>query len=192
MKIKKLFLLLFLVSATFLCACSGGNSSSSDDQVSVADETSAAANETSAAVVNKDGDYTAADAMSTAAANKDGDYTAADETSAAADNKDGDYAAADEMSAAAVYKDGEYTASATGYSGGLKVKVTIEDSNIQSIEIVSHNEVGKQYYEEAIEKIPQAIVDAQSTEIDIIAGATKTSKGIIKAVNKALEEAKLK
>ncbi len=97
-----------------------------------------------------------------------------------------------ETSASAIYKDGEYTASATGYSGGLKVKVVIEDDKIKSVEIISHNEVGKQYYEEAIEKIPQAIVLAQSTEVDAITGATKTSKGIIKAVNKVLEEAKLK
>lgn len=97
-----------------------------------------------------------------------------------------------ETSASAIYKDGEYTASATGYSGGLKVKVVIEDDKIQSVEIISHNEVGKQYYEEAIAKIPLAIVESQSTEVDAIAGATKTSKGIIKAVNKALEEAKLK
>lgn len=58
-----------------------------------------------------------------------------------------------ETSASAIYKDGEYTASATGYSGGLKVKVVIEDDKIKSVEIISHNEVGKQYYEEAIEKI---------------------------------------
>jgi len=97
-----------------------------------------------------------------------------------------------EAASSAIYKDGEYTASATGYSGGLKVKVVIEDDKIKSVEIISHNEVGKQYYEEAIEKIPQAIVLAQSTEVDAITGATKTSKGIIKAVNKVLEEAKLK
>lgn len=96
------------------------------------------------------------------------------------------------LSENSVYKDGEYTASATGYSGGLKVKVKIEDDKIQSVEIISHNEVGKQYYEEAMEIIPKAIVEAQSAEIDTLTGATKTSQGIIKAVNKALEEAKLK
>lgn len=103
-----------------------------------------------------------------------------------------DTSIADETKTNTIYKDGEYTASATGYSGGLKVKVVIEDDKIKSVEIISHNEVGKQYYEEAIEKIPQAIVLAQSTEVDAITGATKTSKGIIKAVNKVLEEAKLK
>lgn len=100
------------------------------------------------------------------------------------------YSNADNTLTSATYKDGEYTASATGYSGGLKVKVTIEDNMIKSIEIVSHNEVGKQYYEEAMATIPQAIINAQSTDVDAIAGATKTSEGIIKAVNKALEEAR--
>lgn len=103
-----------------------------------------------------------------------------------------DTSIADETKANTIYKDGEYTASATGYSGGLKVKVIIENDRIESIEIISHNEVGKQYYEEALEKIPQAIIEAQSAEVDVITGATKTSKGVIKAVNKALEQAEVK
>lgn len=113
--------------------------------------------------------------------------TAAEPTTVAADTSTVDKTKAD-----AIYKDGAYTASATGYSGGLKVKVIIKNDRIESIEIISHNEVGKQYYEEALEKIPQVIIDAQSTEVEAITGATKTSKGVIKAVSKALEEAKVK
>ena len=38
-------------------------------------------------------------------------------------------------------------------------------------------------------KIPQAIIDAQSPEIDTVSGATFSSKGIIHAVEAALENA---
>lgn len=89
----------------------------------------------------------------------------------------------------AKYIPGEYETSSTGYSGGLKVKVVLTENEISSVEVTSHNEVGKQYYEEAIAKIPPLIVEKQSTDVDVISGATKTSNGIIKAVDKALKKA---
>ena len=42
----------------------------------------------------------------------------------------------------------------------------------------------------AIEQLPAKIVEANSTEVDAIAGATITSKAIKEAVNSALESAK--
>ncbi len=76
-----------------------------------------------------------------------------------------------------------------GFGGELKVTVTKEGDKIASVVVDSHNEtngVGTP----AIEQLPAKIVEKNSTEVDIIAGATYTSKAIIYAVNNALDPVK--
>jgi uncharacterized protein with FMN-binding domain/ferredoxin len=88
------------------------------------------------------------------------------------------------------YADGTYTGTGTGFNTGLTVEVTIENNQITNLEIVSHNEtVG--YYESAFETVPTSIITSQSTEVDTVSGATRSSEGIIEAVNDALEQASL-
>lgn len=87
---------------------------------------------------------------------------------------------------ASQYKDGEYTGTATGFRPGLKVKVTVKDGKIAAIEILEHNEKGQRYYGPPMEIIPQEIIENQSTDVDVVSGATKTSIGIMKAVENAL------
>lgn len=88
-------------------------------------------------------------------------------------------------------KDGTYEGEATGYRPGLMVSVEIEDNQIISIEVTEHNEQNSRFYSKPIELIPQEILDAQSTEVDAVSGATFTSVGIINAVNDALSKALL-
>lgn len=84
------------------------------------------------------------------------------------------------------YKDGTYTGVGKGKNLDLKVAVTIKDNKITNVEIVSNNETkGK----EALNTIPNKIVETQSTEVDVVSGATMTSKGIMEAVNDALSQA---
>lgn len=97
----------------------------------------------------------------------------------------------DDESTSAKYKDGTYYGEGLGYKPGLKVKVEINKGIIESIEILEHNEVGRKFYEPALVSIPQEILDNQSTEVDAIAGSTRTSNGIIDAVKDALSKAKL-
>ncbi|ABR35192.1 FMN-binding protein [Clostridium beijerinckii] len=87
------------------------------------------------------------------------------------------------------YKDGTYTGVGKGKNPDLKVAVTIKDNKITNVEIVSNNETkGK----EALNTIPSKIVDTQSTDVDVVSGATMTSKGIMEAVNDALSQAEIK
>jgi uncharacterized protein with FMN-binding domain len=86
------------------------------------------------------------------------------------------------------YADGTYTGVGTGFNGDITVNVTISDNEITDIEIVSHSE-SKGYYEEPVEEIPANIVDSQSTDVDTVSGATRTSEGIISAVEDALSQA---
>jgi len=84
------------------------------------------------------------------------------------------------------YKDGTYTGVGKGKNPDLKVAVTIKDNKITNVEIVSNNETkGK----EALNTVPKKIIDTQSTSVDVVSGATMTSKGIMMAVNDALSQA---
>ncbi|MDO9533986.1 MAG: FMN-binding protein [Bacillota bacterium] len=66
----------------------------------------------------------------------------------------------------------------------IKVEVTLEEGKITAIEILEHEETAG-ISDPAFEKIPQAIIDAQSTNVDAVSGATKTSEGIKAAVKDA-------
>lgn len=87
------------------------------------------------------------------------------------------------------YKDGVYTASARGYGPNLTVQVTIANDLITDIQIVSHNERNARYYARPMQIVPQEIIDTQSTDVDIVSGATRTSNGIMNAVAAALAQA---
>jgi NosR/NirI family transcriptional regulator, nitrous oxide reductase regulator len=86
------------------------------------------------------------------------------------------------------YKDGTYTGTGRGYRPGLQVEVTIEDSKITDIEIGSNNETPR-YTTRPFNTIPQEIIESQSTDVDTVSGATRTSNGIIAAVEDALNQA---
>lgn len=58
-------------------------------------------------------------------------------------------------------------------------------NQIESVEILSNHEtVG--VADRALTKIPQKIVETQSTEVDTVSGATITSNAIMNAVQNAL------
>ena len=90
---------------------------------------------------------------------------------------------------AAVYKDGVYTGTGTGYRPGLVVEVVIENGMITTVTVTEHNEKNEMFWGVPVELIPQLIVESQSTDVDTVSGATMTSRGIIEAVNDALEQA---
>jgi fumarate reductase flavoprotein subunit len=68
------------------------------------------------------------------------------------------------------------------------VKVKFNKNAIAHIEVTENNEtpVISDY---AIEKIPVAILNSQSTEVDAVSGATESSEGIKRAVEDAVRKA---
>ncbi len=102
--------------------------------------------------------------------------------------------------ATVAYKDGVYKGSAPGYNkppkhpGAIDVEVTIAGGKISDIKVVTFKQTdkGKQAAKNASvkEKVPAAIVAAQSTAVDSIAKATLASGGIKLAVARALEKAR--
>lgn len=84
------------------------------------------------------------------------------------------------------YEDGTYTGTGKGHNGNIEVEVEVKDGKISSVDVVEHEE-SDGISDPAIENIPAAIVEKNSTKVDAESGATVTSEGIIEAVNNALE-----
>ena len=81
----------------------------------------------------------------------------------------------------------EYIGEANGFGGPIKVKVTMDGDKIAKIDVLSHGDTPG-ICDKAFATIPQAIIDAQSTQVDVAAGATFSSKGIMAAVEDALSK----
>lgn len=88
-----------------------------------------------------------------------------------------------------LYKDGVYEGIGEGLQGDIKVSVTVADGKIDKVEVKEHQE-SPGVSDPAIEKIPAAILEKQSAEVDAVSGVTYTSEGIKEAVEKALSQAK--
>lgn len=79
--------------------------------------------------------------------------------------------------------------SENGMGGELIVKVTMDGDKIANVELVKENET-EGISDPAREQLPALIVEANSTEVDNISGATITSKAIKEAVENALSQVK--
>ena len=86
------------------------------------------------------------------------------------------------------YKDGSYEGTATGFGGDITVKVTVDSGKITAVDIVSAEKEDGAYLTMAEDIIPK-IIDAQTSEVDTISGATFSSTGIKNATAQALESA---
>ncbi len=74
---------------------------------------------------------------------------------------------------------------ADGMDRDLKVLVMMEGNTIASVEVISHNDTSG-VSGHALEEVPKEIVEAQSTEVDVVAGAIMTSRAIMETVENAL------
>jgi uncharacterized protein with FMN-binding domain len=85
--------------------------------------------------------------------------------------------------------DGVYEGSYRSGPVKARVRVFIEDQRISNIELIEHS-TWKGKEAEAI--IPDRIVQEQSTEVNVVSGATKSSRVIMNAVQNAVDKAKKK
>ena len=87
-----------------------------------------------------------------------------------------------------LFTPGVYTGTAAGNNGDLSVVVTFSEDKIESVELGEHHET---YYmiPTPAEKIPAAIVERQSLDVDLVSGATMSSRAIVNAVADAAQQA---
>lgn len=85
------------------------------------------------------------------------------------------------------YDEGIYYGVAEGYSGDIKVAVVIQEHTIKAILVTEKND-DADFFDRAM-TVLKNIMKQQSTDVDIVSGATYSSNGLIEAVKNALKEA---
>ena len=91
---------------------------------------------------------------------------------------------------AGIYTPGTYVGiSEKGMGGKVTVEVTVDANAITEVNVTKHGETPG-ISDPAIEKIPAAIQEANSAEVEAVAGATLTSEAIKEAVANALAVAR--
>ncbi|TVQ17531.1 MAG: FMN-binding protein, partial [Spirochaetaceae bacterium] len=81
--------------------------------------------------------------------------------------------------------DGVFTGSGRGYGGPIRVEVTVDAGRVTAVEVVSHSEtvgIGAP----ALGRVADAVIDAQSLDVDTVSGATASSRGILAAIDEAI------
>lgn len=90
------------------------------------------------------------------------------------------------------YKDGVYEGTGTGFRGKITVSVRIKKSKIVEIKLVKNEKDDAAYFERAWSEVPFSIIAVQSAntdKVDVVSGATYSSRGIMEAVRNALKKA---
>ncbi len=87
------------------------------------------------------------------------------------------------------YTDGVYTGTANGFRPDLIVEVEVSNNTLKTVTVIEHNEIGRSYWMTPVIRIPEQVIESQSTVVDTVSGATATSKGILAAVEAALAQA---
>ena len=88
-----------------------------------------------------------------------------------------------------IYTPGTYRATVPGASGDVVVETTVDENSILDVQIVAQTETTSDIAR-LVKDIPAAIVAAQGTGVDVLAGSTISSKAIFKAVELALAQAR--
>jgi len=86
-------------------------------------------------------------------------------------------------------EDGVYSGVGYGFRGAITVEVTFKNETITKVEVVEHRE-DRKWFTRANNTIPDSIVEAQSTEVDTVSGATFSSIGIIDGAQAAIDSAR--
>lgn len=89
---------------------------------------------------------------------------------------------------AANVADGTYEGIGTGFKGDMTVSVSVKEGKITSVEVIDHND-DRKWFNRANNRTPNEIVNTQSTDVDLVSGATYSSAGIRDGVKDALKGA---
>jgi uncharacterized protein with FMN-binding domain len=79
-------------------------------------------------------------------------------------------------------KDGVFTGSYEVFPIAVEAKVTVKEGKISNIELLKH----KNGQGAAAEIITDKVIETQTLEVDVVSGATYSSKVILKAIENAL------
>lgn len=83
---------------------------------------------------------------------------------------------------------GTYTGTAMGFHDNVTVEVEVDETSILSVKVTEHKET-RYISDNAIEKLPQDMVDQQSVNADLYTGCTISGFAVRNAAKAALEQA---
>ena len=84
------------------------------------------------------------------------------------------------------FKEGIYLGSANGYKGEIKVEIKLSKDKIEDIKVISNTDTPI-ISEAPVNIIPKKVLQTQGLGVDVVAGATGTSRGVIAAINNAIK-----
>jgi len=87
----------------------------------------------------------------------------------------------------AIYTPGTYEGDGNGHAGPIKVSVKVTENEIESIEFLDFNE--SDFAVDPANQLIKKVIEANSGDVDVIAGASLTSAGVLEAVKAALAQA---
>lgn len=83
--------------------------------------------------------------------------------------------------------DGAFLGSAQGYGGTVTVRVTIDNGYVEQVDIVDASHEDGPYLEQTL-RLTTDVVNANTSAVDTVSGATFTSAGILNGVTEALQK----
>lgn len=92
------------------------------------------------------------------------------------------------------YKDGQYTGDlADAYYGNVQVKAIIQNGKIADVQFLdypSDRRTSVRINTEAMPYLKTEAIQAQNAQVDVVSGATQTSRAFIESLQSALQKAK--
>lgn len=83
-------------------------------------------------------------------------------------------------------KDGSFRGDFTYGNFTYEVEVTVQEQEIKQIKVLQNR--GESEYAKKAEGVVDKVLKTQSLKVDIVTGATTTSKALLKAIENALEK----
>ncbi len=94
---------------------------------------------------------------------------------------------------AALLRDGAYTGSRfDAYYGTVQVQANIQGGRLVSVDVLDfprHSGTSRSINRQALPMLQSAVIQAQSARVDLISGATLTSKAYLRSLKGALRQA---
>jgi len=87
-----------------------------------------------------------------------------------------------------LYEAGKYEGVGQGHHGPIRVVVTTDEYCIVDIKIIEEYEM-PELAKIVYEKIPKKVIKSNSPDVDVVAGASYTSRGLIEAIKDGLKKA---
>ena len=86
------------------------------------------------------------------------------------------------------YKEGIYYGTAEGYNGEIEVAVVLQEKSIKAV-LVTKNHDDEKFFNRAM-NVVKNIMKKQSTDVDVVSGATYSSNGLIKRSEECIKRSR--